>query len=261
MIVDTHCHVSEIWYEPVETLLCQMDRNGVDRAWLVQPLGVYDNAYQQRCRARHPDRFVSIVGIDWMAPDAIAELERLADEGAQGVRLRPAARSTGDDPLAIWRAADRLRLVVSCIGTAAQFADPDFAPVAAQFPNLPIVLEHLGGLARPDVGDVAAATVPITGLAGHTNLFLKVPGLGQLLPRAVLDGRQQDLPTPVAAMLDAFGPERLAWGSDFPVVSTREGYANALEWTRAALPPAARAATLGDTASGLPRAPLRRPAG
>ena len=33
--------------------------------------------------------------------------------------------------------------------------------------------------------------------------------------------------------LEAFGAERLLWGSDFPVVASREGYANALNWTRA----------------------------
>ena len=30
VIVDTHCHVSPYWYEPVETLLHQMNSNGVD---------------------------------------------------------------------------------------------------------------------------------------------------------------------------------------------------------------------------------------
>ena len=32
VIVDTHCHVSPYWYEPVETLLHQMNSNGVDKA-------------------------------------------------------------------------------------------------------------------------------------------------------------------------------------------------------------------------------------
>ena len=31
--------------------------------------------------------------------------------------------------------------------------------------------------------------------------------------------------------LDAFGPRRMMWGSDFPPVSAREGYANALAFT------------------------------
>ncbi len=37
-VVDAHCHVSPVWYEPVETLLFQMERNGVDTAILIQML-------------------------------------------------------------------------------------------------------------------------------------------------------------------------------------------------------------------------------
>ena len=35
-IVDSHCHAALGWYEPVEVLLHQMDRNGVERAALIQ---------------------------------------------------------------------------------------------------------------------------------------------------------------------------------------------------------------------------------
>jgi L-fuconolactonase len=41
--VDTHCHVSLSRFEPVETLLFQMDTYGVDKAVLVQHGGEYDN--------------------------------------------------------------------------------------------------------------------------------------------------------------------------------------------------------------------------
>lgn len=39
LIVDSHCHVSSVWYEPIETLLAQMGRNGVQQAVPVQLLG------------------------------------------------------------------------------------------------------------------------------------------------------------------------------------------------------------------------------
>ena len=255
MIVDTHCHVSDGWYEPAETLLFQMDRCGVERAWLVQLLGVYDNAYQSRCAAGHPDRFVNIVGVDWTRADAVAEIQRLAAEGARGVRLRPGARSPGGDPLAIWRAAHDCALVVSCIGTATQFAEPAFDALIAELPDLPIVLEHLGGLARADVGDASAAVPAITALARHRSIHLKLPGLGQLLSRdklATAQSRGEALAeTPLATIRAAFGPERLMWGSDFPVVASREGYRNALTWAREALPEADRGAILGGAAASL----------
>src|SRR3954470_16018086 len=112
MIVDSHCHVSHAWYEPVETLLHEMDRNGVEQAILIQILGQTDNSYQQECRRRYAGRFASVVLVDPEKRDAIETLERLVDDGATGVRLRPTARSSGDDPLAIWRATGRLGLAV-----------------------------------------------------------------------------------------------------------------------------------------------------
>ena len=45
VVVDTHCHASASWFEPVEVLLDQMNRNGVDKAALIQFRGVFDNSY------------------------------------------------------------------------------------------------------------------------------------------------------------------------------------------------------------------------
>src|SRR5579859_1824117 len=104
LIVDSHCHVSDCWYEPVESLLFQMDRNGVEKAILIQMNGQANNAYQAACVRKYPGRFASVVVVDAGRTDAPATLERLAAEGASGVRLSPGTRSPGDDPLAIWHA-------------------------------------------------------------------------------------------------------------------------------------------------------------
>lgn len=49
MTVDAHCHVSPCWYEPVESPLYQMERNGVAQAVLVRYMGQFDNEYQFEC--------------------------------------------------------------------------------------------------------------------------------------------------------------------------------------------------------------------
>ncbi len=49
VVVDSHCHALDVWYEPVETLVSQMDSHDVDGAVLIQILGQYDNTYQQNC--------------------------------------------------------------------------------------------------------------------------------------------------------------------------------------------------------------------
>ncbi len=79
VIVDSHCHVSRAWYEPVESLLSQMDRNGVEHAVLIQIQGQTDNSYQQECVRRYPGRFASVVLVDTEPPKASETLRRLAE--------------------------------------------------------------------------------------------------------------------------------------------------------------------------------------
>jgi L-fuconolactonase len=259
-IVDSHCHVSDRWYEPLDSLLFQMDRHGVERAVLVQLLGQFDNSYQQDCFRRHHERLRSVVAVDVAHTGAADDLRRLAEQGAVGIRLRPGDRSPGDDPLAIWRAAAELGLVVSCVGNSAAFSSVDFAELVAALPRLPIVLEHLAAGSSPDMDTPARETRRAAlHLARFPNVYLKVPGLGELVARAQLGTFAPIAPVMQApdALCDAlrlFGPGRLMWGSDFPVVSSREGYGNALAWSRQVVDahaPAALPQVFGRTASTL----------
>jgi L-fuconolactonase len=237
-IVDSHCHVAAIWYEPVETLLFQMDRTGVGLGVLIQILGQYDNSYQQDCCSRFSNRFTSVVGLDTQSADAPQQLVRLSDQGATGVRLRPTSHRTQPDPLAIRRLAEATNMAVSCVGSSAAFAAPEFADIVTAVPTLVIVLEHLGGNSRPDAdADDRADRRKVFALARYANVYLKVPGLGELAPRAAtfssdarpIGGKARDI---LREALDHFGPARLMWASDFPPVAAREGYANSLNWCR-----------------------------
>lgn len=236
-IVDAHCHVSMHWYEPVESLLFQMDRAGVEQAVLVQFMGQFDNAYQAACVARHPDRFATVVLVDTSSPQVTEQLERHAERGAKGVRLRPDSRSPGVDPLAIWRKAEALGLVVSCSGTKESFSSETFVQVVQAVPNLTIVLEHLGSFNHPD-DEPAPFPVrkQVFALARFPNIYCKIHGLGEFCHRKTVMNSQFPFHRERLAILEmayqAFGPDRLMWGSDFPPVSGREGYLNALQLTR-----------------------------
>jgi L-fuconolactonase len=234
VIVDAHCHVSESWYEPVESLLAQMERNGVAHATLVQMQGQFNNAYQIECQRRYPGKFASVVLVDPTTPDAPAALARLADGGASGVRLSATTRSPGNDPLLIWRAADRLGLAVSCAGAAADYVAPEFVELVESLPGLTIVLEHLGSLNRPDRSERERADRQLVFALGRfPNLYMKITGLGEYCERAspVTEPNPFVQPEPdlLAQAVNAFGPHRLMWGSDYPPVSMREGYTNALK--------------------------------
>jgi L-fuconolactonase len=261
-IVDSHCHASLAWFQPVESLVHEMDAAGVQHAVLIQIRGQHDNTYQEACRRRFPGRFATVVYIDWEQPDAATTLRRLVQEGASGLRLRPFSRSLGDDPLAIWRAAADLGIAVSCLGTAAEFTAPAFTALVEALPGLRIVLEHLAGIGSPEPTSDPAHHRAVLDLARYPNLYVKLPGLGEFCERAVPVREPFPFVEPVPPLLerfvDAYGPGRLMWGSDFPPVAGREGYGNALRLPMArleALPAAAREAVFGGTA--LAAFPLR----
>ena len=230
LIVDSHCHAGLNWFEPIELLLYQMDANGVDRAVLVQHGGVYDNTYLLECAKGHPGRFSVVAKVDTSGEDAPSELERWADQGASGVRISPDERSPGHDPLAIWRKADELGLAVSSMGDLEDFASEEFDSLVAQMPQLTIVIEHLAGVkqgAEPPYTDFQKALK----LAKYANTYIKVGGLGEISvrPPVLLPQFGFDYTPPLIEMAyDAFGPRRMMWGSDYPPVSYREGYRNAL---------------------------------
>lgn len=239
-IVDAHCHASPLWFEPVETLIFQMDRNGVEKGVLTQVLGQFDNAYQEECVARFPGRLASVGAVNAGAQGAADDVRRWAERGMVGLRLRPEARSPDGDPLAVWRAAAECGLAISCGGAAANIVNPDFQALLEQFPDMPFVIEQLGGWTRPDCDRQEETWRGILDLARYPNASLKIPALGQIAPRQIgkplpADGSPVLDAAPGAILLEAleaFGADRLMWGSDHPVVASREGYANALAWTR-----------------------------
>jgi L-fuconolactonase len=255
--VDSHCHASLQWYEPIETLLYEMDRNDVEQAVLIQIMGQYDNSYQQECVQRYPDRFASVVLVDARQLDAPATLARLAQAGASGVRISADTRSPGADPLALWRAAARLGLPVSSGGSSADFASEAFSDLLAALPELVVVIEHLGSVNQPDRDEaLRAQRARVFDLARYPNTFIKIPGLGEFARRAlpVPDGAfpfVQPIPDYLEQVTGSFGPARMMWGSDFPPVAAREGYRAALRLCMdqfADTSAAARAAIFADTA-------------
>ncbi len=229
-IVDTHCHAGHNWFEPVDLLIYQMDANDVEHAVLIQHGGNFDATYLLDCVTGYPGKFAAVVIVDHRQSKALSELERWATGSAAGIRLGPSDRSPGHDPLAIWRKASELGLVVSCQGTVREFASKEFRSLVAELPDLTVVIEHLAGAVEgmePPYRMFREALL----LAGYPNTYIKVPGLGEFSPRPSVMrpafGFDQTPPL-IELAYRAFGPRRMMWGSDYPPVSSREGYRNAL---------------------------------
>jgi L-fuconolactonase len=93
--------------------------------------------------------------------------------------------------------------------------------LCARHPDLPVVIDHA---AKPDIagGAFAPWASDIARVARETACVCKVSGL---VTEAARDWRAEDLRRYADHLLDVFGPRRLMWGSDWPVVELAGGYA------------------------------------
>ncbi|MFI7604623.1 amidohydrolase family protein [Micromonospora sp. NPDC049366] len=127
---------------------------------------------------------------------------------------------------------------------------PALARAARDVPELRFVLDHLG---KPRIRDGASGlaewAAPIAALAASPNVTAKLSGL---VTEADWAGwRVADLKPFVAEAVERFGPQRLMFGSDWPVCRLAADYQRVLSALDEALPPlsaAERAAVFGDTA-------------
>lgn len=232
-IIDTHCHAGGNWFEPIEVLEFQMNRCGVDAAVLIQHGGTYDNSYLFNEAAKRGARFKVAVLIDPESNDPLGDLTREAERGAAGVRIYPVQAFKTAHPHDIWKKAGELGLVVTCLGKAEQYASAEFKAMLDDCGDTQVVIEHLAG--------VGITNPPYTAFesalecAQRPNTTIKVPGLGEITPRPprlLPDFRFDNIPPLFEMAKDAFGVQRMMWGSDFPPSAGREGYQNSLEGVR-----------------------------
>jgi L-fuconolactonase len=120
-------------------------------------------------------------------------------------------------------------------------------------PDARVVLDHLG---KPDIaahaGDILGAdwALNLRRLATYPNVFAKLSGL--TTQDHWTEGCDETLVPYIRHALKCFGPERLMFGGDWPVVDLAGGYARWLklfEATTAALPPRDRLRIAAGTAT------------
>ena len=233
--VDTHCHTSLSWFEPVETLLFQMHSHAVDKAVLVQHGGEFDNSYLLKCAEQHSGRFSVMGFVDTKLPDAPETLAAWHARGVGSTRLfAPTADGRGD-PASIWRAAAALGMPVSTPSNAFDVTAPTFVALIKELSTLPIILEHYGFLRLAEDRWPEAYDQLLT-LARFPNVYFKVHGFGELMPRPyparnpTFDLAQA--PGHIDRALQAFGADHLMLATDWPPSAAREGYPNVLSHLR-----------------------------
>ena len=97
-IIDAHCHAAPFYYEPIESALDSLLRNGVEKALLI-PLAIVEslNPYLIECLQRFPGRFSMVATVDPLLPDAHGTTGRMGTTGSRG---GPAESRRPDEHLA-----------------------------------------------------------------------------------------------------------------------------------------------------------------
>jgi predicted TIM-barrel fold metal-dependent hydrolase len=207
-------------FPSVDELLREMDVAGVERAvllgwyWLKPETCVRQNRFYAECVRAHPRRFSGFATLHAAAgrEATLVEIRRARDEGLVGLgELSPHAQGYSiDDPVfrAALALAAELRLPVNLHVTCPDArAYPghvptplgDFVRLAREFPAITFILAHWGGLLplRPEFASQMAAL---------KNVFYDTAASPLLYDETVW-GR----------FVEAVGPERVIFGSDYPL--------------------------------------------
>ncbi|MGI5522419.1 amidohydrolase family protein [Micromonospora sp. CA-259024] len=272
-IVDAHHHLwvrarhPQPWIDPVTMAAIDADFEPVDLAPLARAAGVTATVVVQSIASEAEtvdllgvaaeDTLVrGVIGwVDLTAADVATRIGRLraAPGGERLVGIRHLVQSE-TDPAYLDR--PDVRRGIAAVGAAGLVFDllvrqhqlPMAARLAHDLPEVSFVLDHLGkpALGRPEL---AEWTRDLRALAAAPNTTAKLSGLVTEVGRS--HWTSEDLRPAVEDALDAFGSDRLMFGSDWPVcllASSYLGWVEALAELLGDQDPAGQAQVWGDTA-------------
>ncbi|RDJ19730.1 amidohydrolase [Bosea caraganae] len=268
MRIDAHHHVWTLargdygWLTPAlgpiyrdfgpDDLAPLLAKHGIDRTILVQAAPTEaETAFMLGIAARTP-LIAGVVGwCDFEAPDAPERIARLSADPLL-VGLRPMVH---DIPDPNWLAKPALApafeaLIAHDLTFDALLKPQHIRPLLTQLdrhPDLACVIDHA---AKPDLvgGEIAAWRDDISAVAARPQVFCKLSGL---VTEAGADWTIETLSPVFDHLLASFGPDRLIFGSDWPVLTLRAEYSRWVETVEqllAGLPDTDRAAIMGGNA-------------
>lgn len=251
MIIDSHCHAWSYWpYQPavpdpesrgtIQQLLHEMQLNQVGQALVVCAQIDHNpdnNAYIAAQVAMVPDRLYQLVDLDsewsktYHTPGAANRLGELAARWPiRGFthylqREEDGSWLYSEDGHKLFNVAADLGLIASI--SCYPHQQPAVRRIAAYFPQVPILCHHLGH-PRLGGGSIQENLHEILLSAKQPNINLKVSGFAYMASQP-WEYPYEEVRWIVKAIYDQFGPQRLCWGSDYPVVGFNMTYRHALE--------------------------------
>jgi predicted TIM-barrel fold metal-dependent hydrolase len=205
----------------IERLLGLMDEAGVDRVVIVPPtLTGTRNDYGLEAAKRHPDRFAVMGRFPMDDPKSVGLLPRWKEQpGMLGIRTTfggESAKKVKDGGYDwFWAACEKAQVPVMFLAPGHL---PDFARIAQRYPQLALIVDHVG--MNRTIPIAQAATDTIT-LAKYPNVSVKMKAGAQYAPE----------PYPYRAMnvqfqrvFEAYGPQRCHWETDITQTLNEGGY-------------------------------------
>jgi L-fuconolactonase len=254
VIVDSHCHAWRYWpYTPavpdpesrpvVEQLLFEMDHCGVDQAVLVAARIDHNpdnNDYAFECVQQFSDRLYQFADVDCMWTSTYhtpGAAERLAD-AVRTYNLRGFTHYVDADDDGSWFVSDDGQAFLKTAADLNQIVSihlpvnlqPALRQLSEQFPDTAFICHHMG-YPITEQGPDGAALNAILQSAERPNIHIKLSGFHYAAPVG-WEYPHEPSRYIVRALYEAFGPERLHWGSDYPVVRWAMTYRQALEVIR-----------------------------
>jgi len=215
-----------------EMLLDLMKANGVSKTVIIQVIHYrYDNSYLAAVLKRYPQYFQGVSRVDPLDPAAPDHLSRLVkDQGFRGVRLSPGGNEAGDwirGPLMppLWKRCSDLRVPMTVLAPITRM--PDVGALIDRLPDLTVVIDHMADCPV----DQPKELEKLIALSRYAKVFVKVSHTWSLSHQQYpyLDAQEH-----VKRLHQAFGPRRLMWATDWPIVEQTPNatYANALRVVR-----------------------------
>lgn len=203
----------------VETLIRDMDAHGVSHCVLVQVIyHGWDNRYIAHCVKRYPDRLRAHGLIDPTDRHLADKLEYwMCQQGLSGMRFSPIYYKGKDSWMddapahALWKRAEKLGALFNFFISPPQL--PRLQRMIRQYPSVPVVIDHLAQMDLA-VEDPWPQLKPLLRLSQYPNVSVKVSELASVSASGRYPYR--DAYPWVERVYDAFGPDRLLWGTGYP---------------------------------------------
>lgn len=245
-------------YHPAD-LAPHLTAHGIERTVLVQAAATVQETEYMLGLADATDSIAGVVGwVDFERPDDLTHLERLARH-PKFCGVRPMIQDIPDDGWMLredvqwgFAAVARLGLSLDALGFPRHLRH--FHTLLSRHPQMRVVIDHcMKPQIRTHPEGFDQWTEGMARLARDTSAFCKLSGL---VTEAGADWQIDDLRPYTDHVLKVFGPERVMWGSDWPVCRLRAGYDDwrqAAEALTGALSAAGRTRVFGGTAAAFYR--------